>query len=482
MIDPVRPGTDPALRALPRTGVGPTNPGRINGLASVRLDELNAVLAAAPRLTPAQSKQIVALLRATVESFAVAAPEGRAGGSLSALQAAVVSLGQLQENLATALTRQHEQTRTVAPILRALHLSTSGGDLAEELPLAMRSAVPTPTPPTSASSVMSLAQSLAEAMARLDETLGAVFLPPAVPAHRAGPASDEKQPGLAQPLQSDPQPANAGSPPARVDHPDAVRWLLDSALTLTPSPPRPAATPGEVVRLTSLAHALLDALSTPTPANSLTENADRVRGSAQALPQSAAATRLARADGPLQVPVPTTGDFAPVADLLQDPVPTTGDLDPVPGLLQDPEDAAPLQGDLWVALDRYPGVRSVLGPILGELGLAAQRPASSMSAEVAASAVGRAQILAVIVLAEAGEIGERVEYRQILAACEAAGMPPFSLPLDSADNIESYRWLLIAAQLYNSRVASRAPLQRCTRCGRALQLSRTGLLTCSHCG
>src|SRR5260370_39782141 len=110
MIDPVRPGTDPALRALRRTGVGPTNPGRINGLASVRLDELNAVLAAAPRLTPAQSKQIVALLRATVESFAVAAPEGRAGGPLTALHAALVSLGQLPGNMATARTPPNERT------------------------------------------------------------------------------------------------------------------------------------------------------------------------------------------------------------------------------------------------------------------------------------------------------------------------------------------------------------------------------------
>src|SRR5260370_39559991 len=112
MIDPVRPGTDPALRALRRTGVGPTNPGRINGLASVRLDELNAVLAAAPRLTPAQSKQIVALLRATVESFAVAAPQALAGGWPCALHASRDPPGHVQRNLRQAPTHRPQQRRT----------------------------------------------------------------------------------------------------------------------------------------------------------------------------------------------------------------------------------------------------------------------------------------------------------------------------------------------------------------------------------
>jgi hypothetical protein len=474
MIDPLRQRADAATQVVPSTGMAST-PGRINPLPGLRLDQISAALAAAPQLSPAQSKQIVALLRATLESFAAPVRGGQPGGSLGALQAAVVSLGHLQEDLSARLTSHQDQTRLVAPILQALMHSVNGdqsaGPASRAAPSFMRGAAPavdtgptiagprttaTPMPGSATTapgplSVTSLAQSLAEAIARLQEILSGGIRPAALPAQRTAPGA-----GLAVPLahgSTAQPPAPLGPPFAGPEPPDAFRWLLDAALKLTTTGPiRPEPTQGETIRLTSLARALLGAFTTPTSANALPRPGAVVRGT----PESSA-----RPWG---------------ADVVRGS--------------PDPDEAAALQSDLWVALDRYPRIAPLLTPILRELGLQAgnaQLAPPAVSAEVFAAAIARVQILAVIVLAEAEGVAAPGWYHQILAACQAAGMPPFGDPVDSADsaeladNIETYRWLLIAAQLYTSRGAPRPPLQRCNRCGRILQRSRGGILICPKC-
>jgi len=228
-----------------------------------------------------------------------------------------------------------------------------------------------------------VARLLADTSARLTEALNSVLL---------GPAEPTQPKALPQ----------AAPPPEHAAH---------------TVPTMPVTTPAGMVRLTIIAHALLDAIAVPAPARG-TPVHDHAIGSTA-------------------------------------------------------ENAG---GDLNTVLDRHPAVADLVLPLLRELGLLAPE------AEVLGTTIAQLQVLATVVLMEAEQAGVPLLNRRFMAECAAAGMPPFRLPLDASENIEAYRWLLIAVQLYSSaRVARRYELLCCHRCGRTLTRDRTGQFSCAYC-
>jgi hypothetical protein len=210
----------------------------------------------------------------------------------------------------------------------------------------------------------------------------------------------------------------------RLDHPGVERWLLDAAVTHAARLDQTKGAQSDAARLTRLVRLVLDDCIVNTSTNA-TSNGPEV---AQSAVQSG-------------------------------------------------------QG----VLDRHPGLVRLLTGIVYELGLVAASEAQAGGLGVESSAAfARALMLVSALLAEAEKGDGPALNTQLWADLRAAGMPQFSLPADSPNNLDTFRWLLVAAQLYGRvpyrrRVTPRSPPPRCYRCARIMRRTRLGAPMCPKC-
>jgi hypothetical protein len=233
VIDPVRraDSAQPHLGA----GTGPP-PTPVHPVHSALPDQIIVDPTIWQDLTSAQSQLIIALVRATLESFATPGPGTPAGGTVETLHAALVALHALEHDLTATRTRHQDQVNALEPVLNALLEGASGDTSAALAPRPAVNATPTPSAAlmAGATPIASLAQSLGEAIDRLQKILSAT-------------------PPIAAPLAEQADPL------------DAFRWLLHAAQTVMADLSEPGPVPGQLDRFMNLAHALLVAAPRATP-------------------------------------------------------------------------------------------------------------------------------------------------------------------------------------------------------------------------
>jgi hypothetical protein len=474
VIDPLRPVIDVGL-SLPRMGFAPTR-ARVFEALGPPLDRIAAELAAGRQLSAAQKALIIALVRATLEVFATALPTGSSVDTRGILQAASVALSDLQHDLAGSLTRHQDQAAVLAPILRAL----SGHGDAPAVAAPSTGWVPTRGEPPGAESMVSLARTLAEAVIRLEETFAAASLTPgAQPGATTLPPGASLTPG-AQPGATTLPPGTSLNPGAQ---PGAVTPLPGASLN-------PGAQPAETTPLADTgtpARMMLPQTDRPVAGQTTSPTEHLDRSDAVHWLLDAAVTNAARPDQTL-ASQSRQGRVATLVRCLIDDFASAGRAGASatpPGVFLEVAASAVQSGQGGAAvLDRYPVLVQLLSAIAYELGMAA---GSDEQAEAVAfsTAFARAQLLVSALIAEAEKGDGPAVTSQLWANLRAAGMPAFSLPADSPNNLDSLRWLLVAAFYSRApdrrRVMPRTRIPRCDRCGRMMKRTRAGGLICTNC-